>query len=64
MKMKDYVGDSKKRLLNACHEAVEAELRNDIGSFWVTNYRRLMRGNFRMVGLSVRGWFGQRFKRG
>lgn len=60
--MKDYSGISKRKLLDRCHESVEAELRSDMRSFLVTNYRRLMRGNWMMVKNSFDGlaaqWFG------
>lgn len=60
--MKDYAGLSKQKTLGLCHEMVEEELRGDIRSFLVTNYRRLMRGNWRMVKNSVEGLSAQLFR--
>lgn len=51
--MKDYAGAHKAVTLWQCHEAVEKELRSNVRLFITTNYRRVLRGNFRMVFQSV-----------
>jgi hypothetical protein len=56
--------NERKVLLGMCHASVEKEMRDNLRVFLWINYRRLCRGNFRMVGLSVSGLLSHWFKRG
>lgn len=60
--MTNYDLNQRKELLGMCHASMEKEMRGNILLFLRTNYRRLCRGNFRMVGLSVSGLLSQWFK--